>query len=172
MHGTRSQLVGALASLIALGLVFSHSSTPAAADRGHRNTVGIRRLSVNAGRGPRAFDVQIPGAIFPFDRCTWSSGEGPARLMDVRDAVPDDLEAIVEIYNLSIPDRTATADIEPVTVADRRHVVVAVEIAIVVRIEQPDTLTPDDVQGLLVEVGVRRSHRAPAALGERFIYSR
>ena len=39
--------------------------------------------------------------------------------MYIRDAVLTDLTAIVEIYNQSIPSRMATADTEPVTVADR-----------------------------------------------------
>lgn len=40
--------------------------------------------------------------------------------MEIRDATPADLPAIVEIYNLSIPARLATADTEPVSVADRQ----------------------------------------------------
>lgn len=39
--------------------------------------------------------------------------------MKIRNAVVADLTAIVEIYNQSIPNRLATADTEPVTVADR-----------------------------------------------------
>ncbi len=39
--------------------------------------------------------------------------------MYIRDAALADLSAIVEIYNQSIPSRMATADTEPVTVADR-----------------------------------------------------
>ena len=39
--------------------------------------------------------------------------------MKIRNAVAADLKAIVEIYNQSIPDRLATADTEPVTVADK-----------------------------------------------------
>lgn len=39
--------------------------------------------------------------------------------MKIRSAVSVDLTAIVEIYNQSIPNRLATADTEPVTVADR-----------------------------------------------------
>ena len=39
--------------------------------------------------------------------------------MYIRDAVLTDLTAIVEIYNQSIPSRMATADTEPITVADR-----------------------------------------------------
>lgn len=38
----------------------------------------------------------------------------------IRDAVEGDLPAIVAIYNASVPSRMATADLEPVTVADRR----------------------------------------------------
>jgi phosphinothricin acetyltransferase len=38
----------------------------------------------------------------------------------IRDAAGDDLDAIVEIYNASIPGRLATADTEPVSVAARR----------------------------------------------------
>lgn len=39
--------------------------------------------------------------------------------MYIRDAVEADLEAIVHIYNQSIPSRNATADTEPVSVASR-----------------------------------------------------
>lgn len=38
----------------------------------------------------------------------------------IRDAIESDLAAIVEIYNTSIPTRTATADLEPITVESRR----------------------------------------------------
>jgi phosphinothricin acetyltransferase len=38
----------------------------------------------------------------------------------IRDAVEADLDAIVHIYNASIPGRLATADTEPVTVTSRR----------------------------------------------------
>lgn len=38
----------------------------------------------------------------------------------IRDAVEADLDAIVRIYNASIPGRLATADTDPVTVASRR----------------------------------------------------
>ena len=41
--------------------------------------------------------------------------------MTVRDATEADLPAIVAIYNASIPSRTATADLEPVTVESRRE---------------------------------------------------
>jgi phosphinothricin acetyltransferase len=41
--------------------------------------------------------------------------------MTIRDATEADLPAIVEIYNASIPNRTATADTEPVSVESRRH---------------------------------------------------
>ncbi len=37
----------------------------------------------------------------------------------IRDAALDDLPRIVEIYNASIPGRLATADLEPVSVAQR-----------------------------------------------------
>lgn len=40
--------------------------------------------------------------------------------MTIRDAQESDLPAIVAIYNASIPSRMATADLEPVTVTDRR----------------------------------------------------
>lgn len=40
--------------------------------------------------------------------------------MTIRDAIVDDLPAIVAIYNASIPGRAATADTQPVTVASRR----------------------------------------------------
>ena len=39
--------------------------------------------------------------------------------MIVRDALPDDLPAIVAIYNSIVPGRMVTADLEPVTVASR-----------------------------------------------------
>jgi phosphinothricin acetyltransferase len=38
----------------------------------------------------------------------------------VRDATESDLPAVVAIYNAAIPGRTATADLEPVTVESRR----------------------------------------------------
>ncbi|MBD2092125.1 N-acetyltransferase [Microcoleus sp. FACHB-1515] len=38
----------------------------------------------------------------------------------IRDAIENDLPAIVEIYNSSIPTRLATADLEPISVDDRR----------------------------------------------------
>jgi L-amino acid N-acyltransferase YncA len=41
--------------------------------------------------------------------------------MTIRDATEDDLPAIVAIYNASIPGHTATADTEPVSIADRRN---------------------------------------------------
>ena len=37
----------------------------------------------------------------------------------IRDATIEDLPAIIEIYNTSIPGRMATADLEPVTVESR-----------------------------------------------------
>ncbi len=40
--------------------------------------------------------------------------------MTIRHARPEDLPRIVAIYNASIPGRMATADTEPVTVADRQ----------------------------------------------------
>jgi len=40
--------------------------------------------------------------------------------MTIRNAQPHELEAIVAIYNASIPGRLATADTEPVTVAARQ----------------------------------------------------
>lgn len=39
--------------------------------------------------------------------------------MIVRDAAPDDLPAIVAIYNAAIPGRLATADTEPVTIESK-----------------------------------------------------
>lgn len=39
--------------------------------------------------------------------------------MTIRDAIETDLPAIVEIYNASIPQRMATADLEPVSVESR-----------------------------------------------------
>jgi phosphinothricin acetyltransferase len=41
--------------------------------------------------------------------------------MNIRDALASDLPAIVDIYNASIPSRTATADTELVTVESRRE---------------------------------------------------
>lgn len=41
-------------------------------------------------------------------------------LLHLRDATADDLPAIVEIYNASIPQRIATADLKPVSVQSRR----------------------------------------------------
>jgi phosphinothricin acetyltransferase len=38
----------------------------------------------------------------------------------IRDASTDDLPAIVEIYNASIPERSATADLEPVSIEARQ----------------------------------------------------
>ena len=40
--------------------------------------------------------------------------------MTLRDALETDLPAIVEIYNATIPGRMVTADLQPVTVEDRR----------------------------------------------------
>jgi len=39
--------------------------------------------------------------------------------MRIRDALPDDLAAIVRIYNSTIPSRESTADLEPVSVQQR-----------------------------------------------------
>ena len=44
----------------------------------------------------------------------------PDPLQSLRDARPDDLPRIVEIYNASIPGRLATADTTPVSVESRR----------------------------------------------------
>ena len=41
--------------------------------------------------------------------------------MTIRDATEEDLPAIVEIYNESIPGGTATADLEAITVESRRE---------------------------------------------------
>lgn len=41
--------------------------------------------------------------------------------MPIRHAVPNDLAEIVAIYNASIPGRMATADLAPVSVADRKQ---------------------------------------------------
>jgi phosphinothricin acetyltransferase len=38
----------------------------------------------------------------------------------IRDALPADLAQVVAIYNASIPGRMATADLAPVSVAERR----------------------------------------------------
>ncbi|MDQ0228924.1 GNAT family N-acetyltransferase [Metabacillus malikii] len=42
-------------------------------------------------------------------------------IINIRDAKLDDLRRIVEIYNLSIPGRIATADLEEITVESRLH---------------------------------------------------
>jgi len=42
------------------------------------------------------------------------------RSMAIRDARVDDLPAIVEIYNMAIPGRMATADLTPISVDSRR----------------------------------------------------
>ncbi|MEY2537331.1 MAG: hypothetical protein QOG67_1071 [Verrucomicrobiota bacterium] len=53
-------------------------------------------------------------------------GENPASppaaagQMKIRDAVPDDLAALVAIYNAAIATRISTAQLEPVTVESRR----------------------------------------------------
>lgn len=39
--------------------------------------------------------------------------------MNIRDAIESDLPAIVGIYNAAVPDRLATADLEPVSVESR-----------------------------------------------------
>lgn len=39
--------------------------------------------------------------------------------MTIRDAVASDLPAIIDIYNASIPQRIATADLEPVSIESR-----------------------------------------------------
>ena len=43
------------------------------------------------------------------------------RAMPIRHATSEDLPAIVAIYNSSIPGRMATADTQPVTVAQREE---------------------------------------------------
>ena len=40
--------------------------------------------------------------------------------LQLRDATPEDLPAIVAIYNATIPSRQVTADLEPITVESRR----------------------------------------------------
>jgi phosphinothricin acetyltransferase len=40
--------------------------------------------------------------------------------LEIRDAVPVDLPAIVEIYNSTVPSRMVTADPEPISVESRR----------------------------------------------------
>ena len=42
-------------------------------------------------------------------------------MFDLRDARPEDLPAIVAIYNSVVPSRMVTADTEPVTVESRKH---------------------------------------------------
>jgi L-amino acid N-acyltransferase YncA len=39
--------------------------------------------------------------------------------LKIRDALESDLPAIVDIYNAAVPTRTATADLEPVTIESR-----------------------------------------------------
>jgi L-amino acid N-acyltransferase YncA len=41
--------------------------------------------------------------------------------MDIREAIAEDLGAIVEIYNAAIPARMATADLAPVTIHSQRN---------------------------------------------------
>ncbi|MGK7932039.1 MAG: N-acetyltransferase family protein [Microcystaceae cyanobacterium] len=41
--------------------------------------------------------------------------------MTIRDAVAEDLPTIIEIYNASIPQRIATADLDPITVESRQQ---------------------------------------------------
>ena len=41
--------------------------------------------------------------------------------MKIRDAVETDLPAIIEIYNAAVATRIATAQLEPVTLEERRH---------------------------------------------------
>ena len=41
--------------------------------------------------------------------------------MIIRDAAPEDLPAIIDIYNAAIATRTATAQLEPVTLESRRN---------------------------------------------------
>jgi hypothetical protein len=45
-----------------------------------------------------------------------------------------------------------------VTMPDMRHIVVHVEVALAVRIEQPDALTLHQVQGLIIEKPIGRAH--------------
>jgi L-amino acid N-acyltransferase YncA len=44
-----------------------------------------------------------------------------SELQQIRDATPADLPAIIEIYNAAIASRTATAQLEPVTVESRKN---------------------------------------------------
>lgn len=44
----------------------------------------------------------------------------PVSTIQIRDALPTDLPAIVAIYNAAIPSRTATADLDPITVESRQ----------------------------------------------------
>jgi phosphinothricin acetyltransferase len=41
--------------------------------------------------------------------------------MEIRDAVPADLPAIIDIYNTAIASRTATAQLDPVTLESRKN---------------------------------------------------
>jgi L-amino acid N-acyltransferase YncA len=45
----------------------------------------------------------------------------PVSTMQIRDALPTDLPAIVAIYNAAIPSRNSTADLEPITVESRQE---------------------------------------------------
>lgn len=45
----------------------------------------------------------------------------PVSTMQIRDALPADLPAIVAIYNAAIPSRNSTADLEPITVESRQE---------------------------------------------------
>lgn len=42
-------------------------------------------------------------------------------MLNYRNATQNDLAAIVEIYNSTVPTRMVTADTEPVSVEDRQH---------------------------------------------------
>lgn len=60
----------------------------------------------------------------------------------LRPAVHDDLPGIVAIYNASIPGRLATADTQPITVADREDWFIAHQ-----KPERPVVVAVDEISG-------------------------
>jgi L-amino acid N-acyltransferase YncA len=50
-----------------------------------------------------------------------SSSPAGSSVMEIRDATAADLPAIIEIYNAAIASRTATAQLDPVTLESRRN---------------------------------------------------
>ena len=77
------------------------------------------------GRPPPAHACTLPRRVFSGQRRPAPCYTARPRLLQIRQTVPiraaeaGDLPAIVAIYNAAIPGRMATADTEPVTVAQR-----------------------------------------------------